>query len=50
MRDRLGEFDYDDLQLEKQLGKRETRAMAVLENGARYEGEWLSDPQDVEIR
>jgi len=41
MRDQLGEFNYDDFQFEKSLGNREQRDMVILENGARYEGEWL---------
>jgi len=42
MREQLGAFSYDDFQFEKQLGKREGREMVILENGARYEGEWLT--------
>jgi hypothetical protein len=34
----LGDFDYSDEP--ENLGEREVREMAVLENGARYEGEW----------
>ena len=41
MREQLGAFHYDDHQFEKQLGYRERRDMVILENGARYEGEWL---------
>ena len=41
MRERLGPFVYNDYQFEKELGQRERREMVILENGARYEGEWL---------
>ena len=41
MRAQLGDFQYDDEHFERSLGDREQRAMVVLENGARYEGEWL---------
>ena len=47
MREQLGEFNYDDFQFEKELGNRERRDMVTLENGARYEGEWL---QGLSIR
>lgn len=45
MRAQLGEFSYDDDQFERQLGEREQRPMVILENGARYEGEWLTSTQ-----
>jgi len=45
MRAQLGEFCYDDDQFERQLGDREQRIMVILENGARYEGEWLLSTQ-----
>ena len=41
MREQLGPFSYDEVAFEKQLGVREQRDMVILENGARYEGEWL---------
>jgi hypothetical protein len=41
MRAQLGDFQYDDDHFERSLGDREQRNMVVLENGARYEGEWL---------
>lgn len=41
MRQTLGEFLYDDQQFEQELGAREPRITVILENGARYEGEWL---------
>lgn len=41
MRANLGEFVYEDFPFEKKLGPREYREAAVLENGARYEGEWI---------
>jgi len=45
MRAQLGAFSYDDDQFEKMLGERENRMMVILENGARYEGEWLVSTQ-----
>jgi len=45
MRAQLGAFSYDDDQFEKMLGERENRMMVILENGARYEGEWLVNTQ-----
>ena len=45
MRAQLGDFQYDDEHFERSLGDREQRAMVVLENGARYEGEWLLGSQ-----
>jgi|688.fasta_scaffold434628_3 hypothetical protein len=41
MRADLGEFVYDDGHFEKAAGPREARITVILENGARYEGEWL---------
>ena len=43
MHEQLGGFYYDDHAFEKTLGYRESREMVVLENGARYEGEWLKN-------
>ena len=40
MRQELGEFIYEDLAFEKKLGSREQRDAVLLENGAKYEGEW----------
>ncbi len=37
----MGVFQYDDIAFEKQLGQRESQDMVILENGARYEGEWM---------
>jgi hypothetical protein len=34
----LGDFDYGEEP--KGLGRREMREMLLLENGAKYEGEW----------
>ena len=45
MRAQLGDFQYDDDNFERSLGDREQRPMVVLENGARYEGEWLLGSQ-----
>ena len=45
MREQLGPFNYDDHQYEANLGPREMRDIAVLENGAQYEGEWLKGSQ-----
>ena len=45
MRAQLGDFQYDDEHFERSLGDREQRSMVVLENGARYEGEWLLGSQ-----
>ena len=45
MRAELGDFVYDDYQFEKNLGPREQRVTAILENGARYEGEWIVNTQ-----
>jgi hypothetical protein len=39
IREQLGDFDYG--QQHANLGKRERRYMIVLENRARYEGEWI---------
>lgn len=39
IREQLGDFDYDEEP--KGLGKRELRDMVLLENAAKYEGEWL---------
>ena len=41
MRAIIGEFEYDDPTFEEQLGAREKRPMVLMENGARYIGEWL---------
>jgi hypothetical protein len=41
MRQELGDFVFEDYDFDKSLGRREKREAAVLENGARYEGEWL---------
>ena len=43
MREQLGPFNYDDLESENQPGELEQREMVTLEDGARYEGEWLKD-------
>jgi len=45
MRADLGEFVYDDTNFEKAAGPREARITVILENGARYEGEWLRSTQ-----
>jgi len=37
----LGEFFYQDSVQESKLGQRETRKATILENGAKYEGEWI---------
>jgi hypothetical protein len=37
----LGQFKFEDYEFEAKLGKREKRPMVVMENGARYIGEWL---------
>ena len=39
IREQLGDFDYDEEPAG--LGRRELREMMLLENGAKYEGEWL---------
>ena len=41
MREKLGPFSYDDHKFERNLGQREERDIIILENGARYEGQWL---------
>jgi hypothetical protein len=41
MRADLGEFVYDDTNFEKAAGPREARITVILENGARYERDWL---------
>ena len=41
MRATLGPFNYNDHAHEQRLGDREVRPMQVLENKARYQGEWL---------
>jgi hypothetical protein len=38
IREQLGDFDYD--REPASLGKRELRQMVILENGAKYEGQW----------
>lgn len=38
IREELGEFDYG--REEGNLGRRESRQLVSLENGARYQGEW----------
>lgn len=45
MRADLGEFIYNDSYFERQLGPREQRVSVVLENGARYDGEWIPNTQ-----
>jgi hypothetical protein len=45
MKQRLGEFDYNDLQFEKTLGSRVDKPVVLLENGAKYHGEWLVDSE-----
>ena len=45
MRAELGDFIYDDVAFERKLGKREQRVTMILENSARYEGEWLVSTQ-----
>jgi hypothetical protein len=37
----LGAFEYKDWNFESKLGNREERVTQMLENGARYMGEWL---------
>ena len=37
----LGDFNYDDFNYEAGLGNREERGEELLENAARYRGEWL---------
>jgi hypothetical protein len=39
IREQLGDFDYD--KEPQNLGRREERQMVILENGAKYEGQWL---------
>lgn len=41
MREQLGAFVYNETTIEKDLGKRQSKEMVVLDNGARYMGEWL---------
>jgi len=41
MRAQKGPFVYSDFEYEETLGERELRPMQVLENKARYQGEWL---------
>lgn len=43
MHKQLGPFNYDDQNLDRSLGRRETRDSVTLENGARYQGEWHLD-------
>ena len=45
MRQELGEFVYEDKAFEKKLGPREHRESVQLENGARYDGEWIPNTQ-----
>ena len=45
MRDQLGAFSYDDFGFEQKLGQREERDNVLLENGAKYQGEWLVQSQ-----
>jgi hypothetical protein len=37
----LGDFVYNEFTYEKTLGRRELRDGQILENGAKYCGEWL---------
>jgi hypothetical protein len=46
MREQLGAFEFNP-DLEKDLGKRQLKDMVVLENGARYNGEWLTNNPSV---
>lgn len=39
-REALPAFVYSDTAFEEQLGEREKRPLTVMENGARYTGEW----------
>lgn len=41
----LDKFKYDDYSFESTLGERETRPLTVMENGARYTGEWVKNKQ-----
>lgn len=45
----LGDFQYDP-KLEQDFGRRETRKLAIMENGAKYTGEWLVGTQIREGR
>ena len=49
MREKLGEFKYDDVRFEATLGSREHRPLKEPEeNGEpQYEGEWLQGSEDV---
>lgn len=41
IRAKIGPYTFDDPGFEASLGKRETRKLTQMENGARYIGEWL---------
>ena len=45
IREQLGPFNYDDVEYESTLGRREMRQLMFLENGVQYEGEWLKGTQ-----
>ena len=45
MRQKLGDFMYEDVAFERQLGQCQQREPVLLENGARYEGEWIPGTQ-----
>lgn len=41
IRTKLGDFNYDKQDFEQTLDTREVRNVVIMENGARYTGEWL---------
>ena len=43
--EKLGDFRYDDYELERRLGDCEKRDVVITETGARYDGEWLKGTQ-----
>jgi hypothetical protein len=42
MKLKLGDFEYDEFKFEKDLGSRTEKPVILLENGAKYLGEWLN--------
>lgn len=39
----IGDFKFDDHKFEAMLGNRELRKLTLMDNGAKYTGEWLLD-------
>jgi hypothetical protein len=46
IKEQLGTYNYDDNKPSSDGVKREQKEMFVMENGARYEGEWSQEKRD----